>query len=423
MAPVPRKEFIEPLVFGAFDAEQIRKDFPILSRTIHGKPLIYLDNAATSQMPELVIDRLHHYHTMEHSNVHRSVHTLSEVATGAYERSRKTLAQFLNAASEKEIVFTRGATDAINLVMHGYGRALLKEGDEILITALEHHSNIVPGQMLCQENKTVLRVAPINDAGELLIDEYARLLGPKTKLVAITHVSNAIGTVNPVRAMIQMAHKHCAVALVDGSQAVPHTPVDVRDLDCDFYVFSGHKMCGPTGIGVLYARKSLLEAMSPYQGGGDMILQVTFEHTTYNEPPYKFEAGTPPIASAVGLGTATEYLTSVGMERVAAHENDLLDYATEQMNKIKGVRIIGTAKEKAAVLSFMVGDIHPHDVGSMLNHHGIAVRAGHHCAQPVMQRFKVPATVRASFAFYNTRREIDALVEAVKDVQRIFSVN
>jgi cysteine desulfurase / selenocysteine lyase len=405
----------------ALDVERIREDFPILTRVIDGRPLVYLDNAATSQMPRPVIDRLSRYHSGEHANVHRSVHSLGEQATEAYEGARRTIACFVNAATPREIVFTRGATDGINLVMHGYGRTLLQPNDEIVVTVLEHHSNIVPWQMLCRERQTILKVAPVNDAGEILLADYAKLLTPRTKVVAVTHVSNAIGTVTPLKPMIELAHGSGAVVLVDGSQAVPHFPVDVRDLDCDFYAFSGHKMCGPTGIGALYGKSHLLEVMGPYQGGGDMIRQVTFEGTTYNDPPYKFEAGTPPIAAAIGFGAATEYLQSVGLSRIAAHEAELLDYATERLRSLPGVRVIGQARQKASVLSFTVEGIHAHDVGSLLNHHGVAIRAGHHCAQPIMQRFEVSATARASFALYNTRAEIDALIEALEDAQRIFA--
>ncbi len=403
------------------DITRIRADFPILQRRFDGRPLIYLDNAASSQMPQPVIDRLVHYQTHEHANVHRAVHSLSEIATAEYEGARRKIMRFINAPDEREIIFTRGATEAINLVMHGYGRAFIGAGDEIVISAMEHHSNIVPWQMLCQEKSAVLRVIPMNDAGELLIDDYEKLLNERTKFVALTHVSNALGTINPVREMIEAAHKWNVPVLLDGAQAAPHIPVDVQALDCDFYVFSGHKMCGPTGIGILYGKAALLEKMQPYQGGGDMILSVTFEHTTYNTIPYKFEAGTPPIAAAIGLGAAVDYLTELGLERIAAYEEELLNYATAELNAIDGVRIIGTAKNKAAVLSFEVDGIHPHDVGTILDQEGIAIRAGHHCAQPVMQRFGVPATARASFAFYNTLAEVDALAAGIRNVQRMFA--
>ena len=405
-----------------FDVEAVRLDFPVLHRQLPPTgTFAYLDNAASGQMPSFVSDRIHRYHTNEHANVHRSVHTLGSEATDAYEGARKKIARFLNAATHSEIIFTRGTTDSINLAMQSYGRPNLGEGDEIIITALEHHSNIVPWQMLCKEKKCVLKVVPLNDAGEVMVDEYTRLLGPRTKLVALSHVSNALGSVNPVKDMIAQARELGAVTLVDGAQAIPHMAVDVRDLDCDFYAFSGHKLFGPTGIGILYTRSAIQEKMGPYLGGGDMILRVTFEETTYNVPPYKFEAGTPPIVAAIGLGAAVEYLQKIGMDNIGRYETSLLNYAEEQIRKINGVRIIGTARHKAGVLSFMLGDVHPHDVGSLLNTYGVAIRAGHHCAQPVMERFGVPATARASFAFYNTRDEVDALIDGVKHVDRIFS--
>jgi cysteine desulfurase/selenocysteine lyase len=405
---------------GDYDIGRIRADFPILDLKVNGKPLVYLDNAASSQMPKPVIDRLVHYQTAEHANIHRGVHYLSETATLAYEGARRKIQGFINAKEEREVIFTRGTTDAINLVMHGHGRAFLEAGDEIIVSQLEHHSNIVPWQMLCEEKGARLRVIPCNDAGELLLDEYAKLFGDKTKIVAITHVSNALGTVNPVREMIATAHGHGVPVLVDGAQAVPHMRVDVQDLDCDFYAFSGHKMCGPTGIGILYGKARLLEKMKPYQGGGDMILSVTFEKTTYNVIPHKFEAGTPPIAAGIGLGATIDYLESVGMDRIAAHEQELLEYATGTLQTLKGVRIVGTARNKAGVLSFTVQGVHPHDVGTILNEDGVAVRTGHHCAQPVMQRFGIPATVRASFYLYNTLQEVDALVAGIHRVQKIF---
>lgn len=405
-----------------FDVDAVRLDFPVLQRQIQPKgTFAYLDNAASGQMPRQVSDRIHRYHTNEHANVHRSVHTLGAEATAAYEGARKKVAAFVNAASHTEILFTRGTTDSINLAMHSYGRPNLEEGDEIIVTMLEHHSNIVPWQMLCKEKKCVLRVVPINDDGEVMVDAFMKLLGPRTRLLAMSHVSNALGSINPVRLMVAEARRRGIVTLVDGAQAIPHMAVDVRDLDCDFYAFSGHKLFGPTGIGILYARTSIQESMGPYLGGGDMILRVTFEETTYNVAPYKFEAGTPPIVAAIGLGAAVDYLTEVGMDRIAAYEASLLAYADERMRTVPGVRIIGTAAQKAGVLSFMLDDIHPHDVGSLLDSYGVAIRAGHHCAQPVMERFGVPATARASFAFYNTRDEIDALVDGVKHVKRIFA--
>ena len=405
---------------GTFDADRIRGDFLILSLKVNGKPLAYLDNAASSQMPNQVIDRLVRYQTSEHANIHRAVHALSEKATAEYEGARRKIQRFINAKEEREIVYTRGTTSAVNLVMHGYGRAFLVAGDEVIVSQLEHHSNIVPWQMLCEEKGARLRVIPCNDAGELLLDDYAKLFNAKTKFVAITHVSNALGTINPVRDMIATAHRHGVPVLVDGAQAVPHMKVDVQDLDCDFYAFSGHKMCGPTGIGILYGKAQLLEKMKPFEGGGDMILSVSFEKTTYNAIPHKFEAGTPPIAAAIGLGAAVEYLESVGLDRIAAHEHDLLTYATEAFTQLKGVRIVGTARDKAAVVSFTLQGVHPHDVGTILNEDGVAVRTGHHCAQPVMQRFGIPATARASFYLYNTFAEVDALVAGIRRVQKIF---
>jgi cysteine desulfurase/selenocysteine lyase len=403
-----------------FDVESIRANFPILQLQIDGKPLVYLDNAASSQMPQIVIDRLVRYQTMQHANINRAVHTLSEIATFEYEDARRKLQHFINAPEEREVIFTGGTTDAINMVMHGYGRKFIKNGDEIILTTLEHHSNIVPWQMLAEETGAKIRVVPINDAGELLIDEYENLFNERTKFVGVMHVSNALGSINPVKQMITFAHAHGVPVLVDGAQATPHLPVDVQDLDCDFYAFSGHKLCGPTGIGVLYGKAALLEKMQPFKGGGDMILSVTFEKTTYNTIPHKFEAGTPPIAAAIGLGAAVDYLSEIGMDVIAAHELVLLNYATEQMSRMPGVRIIGRAQNKAAVISFEVDGVHPHDLGTLLNQEGVAVRTGHHCAQPVMQRFKVPATTRASFAFYNTLAEVDALVAGIRHVQEVF---
>ena len=361
------------------------------------------------------------YQTQEHSNIHRAVHYLSETATAAYEEARRKIQRFINAREEREVIYTRGTTDAINLVMHSFGRAFLKAGDEIILSQLEHHSNIVPWQMLRDEKGCKLRVIPCNDAGELLQEQYHALFNERTKLVAITHVSNALGTVNPVQQMIAHAHKLGVPVLVDGAQAVPHLRVDVQDLDCDFYCFSGHKMFGPTGIGILYGKAQWLEKMPPYQGGGDMILSVTFDKTTYNAIPYKFEAGTPPIAAAVGLGAAVDYLSEIGMREIAAWELELLTYAQRQLETLPGVRIVGTAADKASVLSFTVAGVHPHDVGTVLNEDGVAVRTGHHCAQPVMQRFGIPATARASFAFYNTFQEIDQLVAGLRRVQKMFA--
>ena len=403
-----------------WDVERVRRDFPALHQQVHGKPLIYLDNAATSQKPQVVVDALTAYYSRENSNVHRGVHLLSEKATQAYETGRACVQRFLNAADTREIVFVRGATEGINLVAASYGRTWVGAGDEIIVSAIEHHSNIVPWQILCEEKGAVLRVIPVNDDGELLLDEYARLLGARTKLVAVGHISNALGTINPIEQMIEMAHRQGVPVLIDGAQAAPHLHVDVRALDCDFYVFSGHKTLGPTGIGVLYGKAEWLEHMPPYQGGGDMIASVTFEKTTYNALPYKFEAGTPHIAGVIGLGMALDYLNGLGLDRVVAYERELLAYGTATLDAVPGVRIIGTAKEKASVLSFVVDGVHAHDVGTILDRAGIAVRAGHHCAMPVMQRFGVPATVRASLAFYNTREELDALVAGLHDVREIF---
>jgi cysteine desulfurase/selenocysteine lyase len=404
----------------SFDVQKSREDFPALKQKVRGKPLVYLDNAATSQKPRIVLETIQRYYTLENSNVHRGVHFLSELATRRYEEARSKVRRFLNAADEREIIFVRGTTEAINLVASTYGRQNVRPGDEILISAMEHHSNIVPWQMLCQEKEAVLRVAPINDAGELLLDEYERLLKPKTRLIAMTHVSNALGTVNPVSQIIELAHLRGIPVLLDGAQAVPHSPVNVSELDCDFYAFSGHKAYGPTGIGVLYGKAHLLEAMPPYQGGGDMISSVSFEKTTYNKLPYKFEAGTPDIAGVVGLGAAIDYLSSIGMEAVGTYEHELLEYAAKAISSVPGVRLVGTAKRKAAVVSFLLGNVHPHDVGTILDQEGIAIRAGHHCAQPVMDRFGIPATIRVSLALYNTREEIDLLVNGLKKVSEVF---
>ena len=405
----------------AWDVERIRADFPVLRQKVNGKPLVYLDNGASSQVPQVVIDRGSLYLEQEHSNIHRGVHYLSQKATTAYEGAREKVKRFINAREAKECIFVRGTTEGINLVMHGYGRKFIGNGDEIIISAMEHHSNIVPWQMLCEEKGAQLRVIPMNDAGELLLDEYDALLNERTKLVAVMHVSNALGTINPVREMIEQAHKYGVPVLIDGAQSAPHMPIDVQDLDCDFYTFSGHKMFAPTGSGVIYGKAALLEQMNPFQGGGDMIKSVTFEKTIYADLPNKLEAGTPAIASQIGLGAAIDYLNSIGREQAAAHEQELLRYATERISAIEGVHIIGTAREKASVLSFIIDDIHPHDIGTILDQEGIAVRAGHHCAQPVMQRFNVPATARASFAFYNTREEIDVLARTVEKVIEMFS--
>ena len=411
----------EPLDDNAWDVERVREDFPVLRQTVNGKPLVYLDNAASSQVPQVVIDRGSKYLREEHSNIHRGVHYLSQRATTAYEGAREKVRRFINARDVRECIFVRGATEGINLVMHGYGRKFVKEGDEIIISAMEHHANIVPWQMLCEEKGAHLRVIPMNQAGELLLDEYDALLNERTRLVAVTHVSNSLGTVNPVREIIARAHKMGVPVLVDGAQSAPHLAVDVQDLDCDFYAFSGHKMFAPTGSGIIYGKAEWLEKMNPFQGGGDMIRTVTFEKTTYAGLPGKFEAGTPAIASQIGLGAAIDYLQAIGRERAVRYERELLEYATERISSIEGVTLIGTAREKASVLSFVIEGVHPHDVGTILDQEGIAVRAGHHCAQPVMQFFKVPATARASFAFYNTKEEVDALAQAIQQVIEVFS--
>lgn len=403
-----------------WDVERIRADFPVLHQTVNGKPLVYLDNSASSQVPQVVIDRGSVYLEQEHSNIHRGVHYLSQKATTAFEGAREKVKRFINARESRECIFVRGATEGINLVMYGYGRKFIGEGDEIVISAMEHHANIVPWQMLCEEKGARLRVIPMNDAGELLLDAYDGLLNERTKFVSLIHVSNALGTINPVKEMIAQAHKYGVPVLIDGAQAAPHMPVDVQDLDADFYVFSGHKMYAPTGSGIVYGKAALLEKMNPFQGGGDMIKTVTFEKTIYADLPNKLEAGTPAIASQIGLGEAIDYLNSIGREQAAVYEAELLRYATERVSAIEGVRIIGTAKNKASVLSFVIDDIHPHDIGTILDQEGIAVRAGHHCAQPVMQRFNVPATARASFAFYNTKEEIDVLARTIERVIEIF---
>lgn len=403
----------------AFDMQRVRRDFPVLHQKVHGKPLVYLDNAATTQKPLAVIEAIENYYRLDNSNIHRGVHALSERATEAYEKVRVAAQKFLNAADSKEIIFVRGTTEGINLVAQTYGRKNVGSGDEVLITAMEHHSNIVPWQLLCEEKGAKLRVSPINDRGELLLDEFEKLLSPKTKIVAVGHLSNALGTINPVREIVHMAHARNIPVLVDGAQAAPRMRVDVQELDCDFYAISGHKMYGPTGIGVLYGKTKLLEAMPPYQGGGDMIASVTFDKTVYNRLPYKFEAGTPNIADTIGLGAAIQYLTELDLEEIEKHEADLLAYATREVQKIPGVMIIGTAQEKAGVLSFVMDDIHPHDIGTILDSEGIAVRTGHHCAQPVMQRFNIPATARASFGLYNTREEVDALVAGIHKVREV----
>jgi cysteine desulfurase/selenocysteine lyase len=402
-----------------FDPLKVREDFPILLRTVNDNPLVYLDNAATSQKPLVVIDAIANYYEFENSNIHRGVHYLSEQATQAYERVRQTVQAFLNARSVKEIIFVRGTTEGINLVASSYGRKNISAGDEIIISALEHHSNIVPWQMLCEEKGSILRVIPMNDVGELLMEEYEKMLNPRVKIVAVNHVSNALGTINPVKKMIELAHNAGAIAVIDGAQAAPHLPIDVQDLDCDFYTFSAHKVYGPTGVGILYGKQALFENMPPYQGGGDMIKSVTFEKTIYNDLPYKFEAGTPHISGGIGLGVALDYLMKFDAEVVCAYEEDILNYATSVVSAIPGVNIVGTAKDKTGVLSFTIDGIHPHDIGTVLDTEGIAIRTGHHCAQPVMQRFGIPATARASFALYNTRADVDVLVRGIHKVKEV----
>ena len=404
----------------ALDVTRVRADFPALQQQVHGKPLVYLDNAATTQKPRAVIDALVHFYEADNSNVHRGVHALSERATAAYEQARDKVRAFLNAAQREEIVFTRGTTESINLVAQSFLRPRLRPGDEILITAMEHHSNIVPWQLLCEQTGAHLKVVPINDAGEIIYPEFERLLSEHTRLLGVVHVSNALGSINPVREMIALARKRGVPVLLDGAQAVAHLPVDVQALDVDFYAFSSHKIFGPTGLGVLYARRALLEQMPPYQGGGDMILSVTFEKSTWNALPYKFEAGTPHIAGAIGLGAALDYVQQLGLERVAEHEHALLEYATAALGSIKGLRPVGTARDKAGIVSFVMDGVHPHDIGTIVDAEGVAIRTGHHCAMPVMDRFGVPATARASFAVYNTTGDVDALVRALHQVNRLF---
>ena len=405
----------------SLDVEKIRQDFPILHQEINGKPLVYLDNAATSQKPKQVIEALDNYYQQDNANIHRGVHTLSERATADYEQARGKVRDFINASSEKEIIFVRGATEGINLIAQSYGRTNLKPGDEIIISTMEHHSNIVPWQLLCEQTGAVLKIIPINDDGELIMEEFEKLLGPKTKIVSVVHISNALGTINPVQHIIDRAHEHNAVAIIDGAQAAPHADVDVQALDCDFYVFSGHKLFGPTGIGVLYGKTHLLETMPPWQGGGDMIKMVSFEETMYADLPYKFEAGTPHIAGVIGLGAAIDYVNTIGLDVIAAYEHDLLEYATAKASGVEGLRLIGTAKKKVSILSFIMEGVHPHDIGTILDHEGVAIRTGHHCAMPVMTHFNVPATARASFAFYNTFEEVDRLIEAMEKAREVFA--
>lgn len=405
---------------GSFDVQKIREDFPILKEIVHGKPLVYLDNAATSQKPRAVIDATMRYYSADNSNIHRGVHVLSQRATQEYEDARVKVQNFINAVHSQEIIFVRGTTEAINLVVNSYGRSKVRGGDEIIITTMEHHSNIVPWQILCEEKGAKLRVTPINDEGDLIFEEFEELLNERTKFVSLAHVSNALGTINPVRRIIEKAHSLGIPVLLDGAQAAPHTKIDVQALDCDFYAFSGHKLFGPTGVGVLFGKSQLLETMPPYQGGGDMIATVTFEKTTYNTLPYKFEAGTPNIAGTIGLGAAIDYVNQIGLDNIANYEHELLTYGTEALSAIPGLRLIGTAKEKASVFSFVLEGIHPHDVGTILDREGIAIRTGHHCTMPLMNRLGIPATSRASLAFYNTKDEIDALVAGIYKVKEVF---
>jgi len=403
------------------DVERIREDFPVLKQKVHGKPLVYLDSAATAQKPSAVVEAIRRFHEVDCANIHRGVHELSQRSTAAYEETRAKAKKFLNSRSKNELIFVRGTTEGVNLVSSSWGRKFVKEGDEIVISAMEHHSNIVPWQMLCEEKGAKLRVIPMNTRGELLLEEYEKMLNPRTRMVAVAHVSNALGTINPVREIVEMAHKAGALVLIDGAQAAPHLRIDVQALDADFYTISGHKIFGPTGIGILYGKSKLLNSMPPYQGGGDMIKVVTFAKTTYNDLPYKFEAGTPNIAGGIGLGAAFDYMNHIGIEHIAAYEHQLLDYGTKALSEIPGLRLIGTAKHKASVLSFVIEGIHPHDIGTVLDQQGIAVRTGHHCAQPVMDFFQVPATTRASLAFYNTFGELDALAAGLRKVKEIFA--
>jgi cysteine desulfurase/selenocysteine lyase len=403
-----------------YDVDKIRNDFPILKTIVHGKPLVYLDNAATTQKPSHVINKMNNYYEKMNANIHRGVHALSQEATEAFEESRIIVKKFINALGKNEIIFTRGTTESVNLVASTYGKVNINEGDEIIISHMEHHSNIVPWQMLCQEKKAKLRIIPINDAGELIYEEFERMITEKTKFISVVYASNSLGTVNPVKKIIDFAHSHNISVMLDAAQAVNHLPIDVQKLDCDFLAFSGHKLYGPTGIGVLYGKVNHLDAMPPYMGGGDMISNVTFEKTTYNELPHKFEAGTPDIAGAIGLGAAIEYIEKVGLENISRHENDLLIYATEAVSDLQGLKIIGTAKEKISVLSFHLENVHPHDVGTFLDFEGVAIRTGHHCTQPLMQRYNIPATSRASFGMYNTKEEVDILVNGLKKILDVF---
>lgn len=404
-----------------FNVHEVRKDFPTLHQEVYGKPLVYLDNGATSQKPIQVIERLDAYYRKENSNIHRGIHYLSQKATDVYEESRKKVQEFINASHDHEVIITRGTTESINLVAHSFGTKYVREGDDIIISATEHHSNIVPWQLLCERSGANLRIIPVDDAGDLDMEAYKNMLSERTRLVAVVHVSNSLGTINPVEEIIDLAHQHGAAVLLDGAQAVPHMAVNVKALDCDFYTFSSHKMFGPTGIGILYGKEKLLEEMPPYQGGGDMIDRVSFEKTTYNSLPHKFEAGTPHIAGGIGLAAAIDYIHSIGYDAIGTHEADLLEYGTTQLSAIEGLRIIGQAKNKASVISFLVGEIHPYDLGTIIDRYGIAIRTGHHCTQPLMDRYCIPGTMRASFAMYNTREEIDMLVVAINKGRKMFA--
>ncbi|PKD44782.1 cysteine desulfurase [Rhodohalobacter barkolensis] len=404
----------------AIDFSEFRKDFPVLHQEVNGKPLVYLDNAASSQMPESVAQRINDYHRNEHANVHRGIHTLSQKATDAFEETRKKVRDFINADSENEIVYTTGTTDSINLVANSYGLSVLKEGDEIILSEMEHHANIVPWQMIAERTGAVIKVIPVTDSGDLDMQAYESLLGERTKIVAVVHVSNALGTVNPVKEITALAHEHDAVVLIDGAQSVPHQPIDVQDIDCDFFAFSAHKMCGPTGFGILYGKMNLLEEMPPYRGGGDMIDKVSFEETTYNVPPFRFEAGTPPIAACIGLGSAIDYLNHIGMDRIANREQELVNHAVSELNKIEGLRFIGNSDRRASVCSFVIDGIHATDIGTILDKQGIAVRTGHHCAQPILRRYNVPSTARASISFYNNEDDIDRLIDGIRYAKSFF---
>lgn len=415
-----KKETVLENLSGFYDVQKIREDFPILKTLVHDKPLVYLDNAATTQKPQYVIDKTNNYYEKYNANIHRGVHALSQEATEAFESARIKIKTFINALGKNEIIFTRGTTESINLVAQSYGRKNFNEGDEVIISQMEHHSNIVPWQMICDERKAKLRVIPINDTGELILEDYEKLLNEKTKFVSVVYASNSLGTVNPVKKIIDLAHSYNVPVLIDAAQAVNHLKIDVQELDCDFLAFSGHKLYGPTGIGVLYGKVNLLDAMPPYQGGGDMISKVTFEKTLYNELPHKFEAGTPDIAGAIGLGAAIEYVESIGLEKIAKHENELLLYATEQISELQGLKLIGTSSNKISVLSFTFDNVHPHDVGTFLDFEGVAIRTGHHCTQPIMDRYCIPATSRASFGMYNTMQEVDILVAGLKKILEVF---